>query len=210
MSKLLYIEVSPRKERSSSITVAQAFLKAYSMSNPEDHVKTIDLWDYMLPEFDGDTIDAKYQVMHGVEHSPEQAAAWKTVADIANEFKDSDKYVFSMPMWNFGICYKLKHYIDVITQPGILFDSGKDGYKGHLGGKPVLSIYARAGEYSSSEGAKSYDFQRSYFEHWLKFVGFTESDMHTLLVEPTAGSKDSVAQMKERLMQEAVALVKDF
>lgn len=32
-------------------------------------------------------------------------------------FKGADKYLFSLPMWNFGVPCKLKKYIDVIVQP---------------------------------------------------------------------------------------------
>ncbi len=63
MSKLLYIEASPRKARSKSIAVAHAFLDAYRAANPSDEVITLDLWERKLPEFDGYTIDAKYQVL---------------------------------------------------------------------------------------------------------------------------------------------------
>ena len=45
MSKLLYIEASPRKSRSKSIAVAKTFLDAYRAANPGDAVVTIDLWE---------------------------------------------------------------------------------------------------------------------------------------------------------------------
>ena len=59
MSELLYIESSPRKERSKSIAVAKAFLDEYQATHPDDEVISLDLWDTELPEFDGFTIDAK-------------------------------------------------------------------------------------------------------------------------------------------------------
>ena len=64
-------------------------------------------------------------------------------------------------MWNFGVPYKLKHYIDVITQPGLSFSfSPETGYTGLVTGKPAAVIYARGGEYSSSEAAARMDFQK--------------------------------------------------
>ncbi len=65
MAHLLYIEASPRKARSKSISVARAFLEKYQTVNPHHRITTIDLWQKKLPEFDNFTIDAKYQVMHG-------------------------------------------------------------------------------------------------------------------------------------------------
>ncbi|MCU0719378.1 MAG: NAD(P)H-dependent oxidoreductase, partial [Pirellula sp.] len=75
MSKLLYIESSPRKDRSKSIRVAHAFLDAYKQANPIDDVVVLDLWEKKLPDFDGYTIDAKYQVMHGQGFDSHQQAA---------------------------------------------------------------------------------------------------------------------------------------
>ena len=64
---------------------------------------------------------------------------------IAEHFKSADKYVFSLPMWNFGIPYKLKHFIDVLVQPGLTFSfSPETGYKGLVTGKPaVVDLRAR-------------------------------------------------------------------
>ena len=55
MATLLYVEASPRKERSHSIRVTNAFLKAYEDANPGDDIDRLDLWDTELPRFDGDT-----------------------------------------------------------------------------------------------------------------------------------------------------------
>ena len=47
-------------------------------------------------------------------------------------------------MWNFGIPYKLKQWIDVITQPGLAFRF--DPAQGYLplGGRSVLTNSPRA------------------------------------------------------------------
>src|SRR5262245_24362632 len=101
MQKLLYIEASPRKKRSSSIAIAQLFIGAYQKKHPEDDVTLLDLWKRELPVFDGDVIEAKYALLHGKPHTEEQAKAWKRVEETIAEFKNADKYVFSLPMWNF-------------------------------------------------------------------------------------------------------------
>ncbi len=208
MAKLLYIESSPRKNRSKSILVARAFLNAYEQANPDDEVETLDLWKTVLPEFDGFTIDAKYQVLHGQEHSAEQAAAWKTVVNVCDGFKAADKYLLSMPMWNFGIPYKLKHFIDVITQPGQTFSFSPDtGYTGLVTGKPIVVTYARGGAYSSDE-AQGMDFQKSYTELLLGFIGFT--DVESIVIEPTLGVPDDVAAVEQAAIAKAQELAKAF
>jgi FMN-dependent NADH-azoreductase len=182
MAKLLYIESSPRKSRSKSIEVARAFIAAYQVAHPGDEVVTLDLWDNHLPEFDGYTIDAKYQVMHGQGHDTDQAKAWQAIVDVCQEFKSADKYLFSLPMWNFGIPYKLKHYIDVIAQPGETFSfDPSSGYSGLVQGKPAVVIYARGGAYGGD--GSGMDHQKPYVEQILGFMGFT--NILPIVVEPT-------------------------
>ena len=103
MSKLLYIEVSPRKDRSASIEVAQSFVSAFSEKDTNNTVETLDLWNTVLPEFDGDTINAKYRVLHGEDPTPEEIAAWEVITQITDQFQAADHYLFSSPMWNFSI-----------------------------------------------------------------------------------------------------------
>ena len=208
MSKLLYIESSPRKERSKSIAVAKAFLDTYRSSHPDDEVITLDLWTKELPEFDGFTIDAKYQVLQGNDFTDQQQQAWQAVVDVCDEFKSADKYVISLPMWNFGIPYKLKHYIDVITQPGQTFSfDPATGYSGLVTGKPAAVIYARGGAYSSDE-MKGMDTQKAYVDLLLGFIGFT--DVTSILVEPTLAAPDDVASTEAAAKEQAHSVAATF
>jgi len=190
MPKLLHLVASPREDRSASTTVARHFVTAYRKQHPGDTVETLDLWQAGLPEFDGPIIDAKYAVLHGQTHTPEQKAAWQVVVDIAENFKSADKYLVSLPMWNFGIPYKLKQYIDILLQPGLTFSFTPGvGYKGLITGKPVLAIYARGGAYGPGTGMESYDAQSTYLKQALGFIGFT--DIKEIFVEPTLASPTS-------------------
>jgi FMN-dependent NADH-azoreductase len=198
MAKILHIVASPRGERSGSLTVAHRFLAAYRAAHPDDTVETLDLWEADLPPFDGPTIDAKYAVMHGAGHTPEQHAAWTKVAALADRFKEADKFVFSLPMWNFGIPYRLKHYIDLLVQPGLTFSfSPETGYKGLVTGKPAVIVYARGGAYGPGTGAEGYDQQSGYLRQVLGFIGIT--DLREVFVEPTLSEKDkALATATER------------
>ena len=81
MPKLLHIIASPR-DRSASTAVAKHFVAAYLSAHPGDTAETYDLWQAGLPEFDGATIDAKYAILHGQKHTPEQLQAWQNVTKI--------------------------------------------------------------------------------------------------------------------------------
>jgi FMN-dependent NADH-azoreductase len=203
MSKVLHIESSPRGDRSASITVAQAFIEAYKAAHPGDTVETLDLWEAGLPEFDGATIASKYALMTGQDFTPEQDAAWKAVTKVGEHFKSADKYIFSLPMWNFGIPYKLKHYVDVLVQPGIAFSYSAEGYKGLVTGKPLVAIYARGGAYGPGTGAEGYDAQSKYLKQIAGFIGFT--DIKEIFVEPTAQKADAVESGKKHASELAAA-----
>ncbi len=209
MSKLLYIQSSPRNERSASIAVAERFLEVYRAQHPRDAVETLDLWQANLPEFDGATIDAKYAVLNGQPHTSAQFEAWQAVTRIADHFKSADKYLFSLPMWNFGIPYKLKHFIDVLVQPGLAFTfTPEAGYEGLITGKPAAVIYARGGAYGPGTGAESYDAQSVYIRQFLGFIGFTE--IKEIFVEPTlagpTAKDDAVAAGNLRAAELAAAI----
>ncbi|HTV48503.1 MAG TPA: NAD(P)H-dependent oxidoreductase [Phycisphaerae bacterium] len=207
MATLLHIKTSPRGSRSASHTVAEHFIKSYRSTHPGDSVETLDVWQAKLPEFDGATIDAKYAILHGQTHTPEHREAWQAVIRIADQFKSADKYLISLPMWNFGIPYKLKHYIDLLVQPGLTFSfTPGEGYKGLVTGKPLLAIYARGGAYGPGTGAEGYDQQSSYLKQLFGFIGFT--DIREIFVEPTLAnptSKDQAVAAAKRKAEEIAA-----
>ncbi|MCS6884695.1 MAG: NAD(P)H-dependent oxidoreductase [Acidobacteriota bacterium] len=208
MSNLLYIEASPRKERSYSIAVAKEFLQAYRAAHPNEVIETIDLWNYALPEFNGYVINAKYRILAGQEHTEEEAAAWQAVVDVCNQFSSADKYLLSLPMWNFSIPYKLKHYLDVLVQPGLTFSySPQTGYKGLLEGKKAAVIYARGGEYDA-DVTKALDMQTSYIELILGFIGIKE--IHSIKVDPTTAPGERFSQRFEAAKRQACELAVNF
>ena len=49
---LLNIQSSPRRSKSASIAVADAFLEAYRQVSPEVILDTLNVWEEQLPEFD--------------------------------------------------------------------------------------------------------------------------------------------------------------
>ena len=208
MTTLLYIEVSPRKERSYSIKVADAFLEAYQAANPDHRIDRLDLWNESLPPFDGDMINAKYTVLHGQDPTAGERAAWGEIETIFKRFSDADKYVFSVPMWNFGIPYVLKHYIDVITQPGLAFSFSPDaGYAGLVSG-PVAALYSSGGAYHDGSGAEAMDHQKPYFEAWLGFIGLT--DVTRVIIAPTLVAPDDVERTANSVIKEAARFAARF
>jgi len=205
MSKLLYIQASPRIERSYSIAVADAFVSTYKQANPKDEIVTMNLFKKDLPPFDGLTVQAKYTILHGLKHSPEELGAWRKVEDLIAEFKSADKYAMAVPMWNFGIPYRLKQYLDILVQPTYTFSfSPQEGYKGLVLGKPIFVAYSRGGAYPKGSAEEAFDLQIKYLQLILGFIGFT--DVRTLHVEPTLAGPDVAKKKRE----EAIANAKEM
>ena len=207
MSKTLYVKASPREGRSHSITVADAFLKAHAEARPDAEITTMNLFEAELPHLDWETIRGKYNIMHGREFTPEEKQSWQKVVDVIEDFKSYDRYVFAVPMWNFSLPYKLKHFIDVVTQPGYTFTVGPDGYQGLNTGKAFVA-YARGGEYPEGSARAAYNFQSTYFENWLRFIGL--ADFQTVAAEQTLASADVRDAGKRAAIAKAVEIAGTF
>jgi FMN-dependent NADH-azoreductase len=77
-------------------------------------------------------------------------------------------------MWNFGIPYKLKHFIDIIMQPGYLFKYTSKGPVGLAGGKKLYLISSRGSDYSPGSAFHDFDHIGRYFETIFKFIGLED------------------------------------
>jgi FMN-dependent NADH-azoreductase len=210
MSKILYIQASPRGQRSKSITVADAFVESYKQKHPDDEIVTLNLSDASLPSFDGLAVQAKYTILHGKCHSKEELQAWKGVEEVIEQFKSADKYVLAVPMWNFSIPYQLKQYIDLLVQPGYTFSYSEDtGYQGLVIGKPMLVVYARGGEYPAGTEAEAFDLQKKYVELIFGFMGF--KNVRSVVIEPTLMAGPDVAEARlQEAVDQAKGIAADF
>jgi len=125
---------------------------------------------------------------------------------VIEQFTSADKYVLAVPMWNFGIPYRLKQYIDLLVQPGYTFSYSEDtGYQGLVVGKPMLAVYARGGEYPVGGGTEAFDLQTKYIELIFGFIGF--KDIRSVVVEPTLQGGPVVTEAKR---QGAIGKVKEI
>jgi len=136
---------------------------------------TFDLWDGTLPAFGPAAATAKMAVFAGREPAGQQAVAWQAAERTFRRFAAADYYLFSVPMWNHGIPYILKQFIDVISQPGMVFGFDPvDGYTGLLAGKRAVVIYTSAVYGPGRPASFGNDFQAPYFNDWLAWAGITD------------------------------------
>ena len=190
--KLLVVKGSPRGASSKSGEVAAAYIAAYKAKNPSAVIDEIDLWQAPLPEFDGDRAAAKMSFFGEGSLEGARKTAWDEIVEITSRFASADDYLFTVPMWNGGIPYRLKLYIDIMTQPGLLF--GFDpaaGYSGLLKNKRATTIYTSGVYAPGVPPAFGNDFHSTYFNDWLGFIGIT--DMTTIRFQPSLLTADPAA-----------------
>ncbi|MDO9414462.1 MAG: NAD(P)H-dependent oxidoreductase [Pseudolabrys sp.] len=207
--RCLYIESSPRKARSASTTAAGVFLAELSGLYPEVLIDRLDLWNADLPDFTGAAIEAKYAKLAGLPQSDAQQAAWQQIGQFVAQLKSADAIVVSTPMWNFGIPYKLKHWIDLITQPGLTFTFDPvAGYSPLLDTKPTLVILSSAGDYTNGPSRGRPDLATPYLNAALKFIGL--GDISFVPVGPTVGTTKEVATGRVTAERSLLALAGSF
>ncbi|RNI24712.1 FMN-dependent NADH-azoreductase [Flexivirga caeni] len=175
MTTLLYVSSSPRGTDSDSGAIAQEFLDNHRATRPDVTVEHLDLFDGSLPQFGRLAAGAKMAAFAGGEPSPEQSGEWHSAREVFDRFAAADTYLFSVPMWNGGVPYVLKQWIDIITQPGWAF--GFDpvtGYSGLLSGKKAAVVYTSGVYAVGAPPAFGRDFHSTFFTDWLHFVGIED------------------------------------
>lgn len=188
--RLLHITASPRGARSESLAIADTFLQAFTDTHPEIEVETFDLWDGTLPAFGPDAAAAKMAVFAGADPAGDEARAWKQAIDTFHRFDSADRYLFSVPMWNAGVPYILKQFIDVVSQPGLVF--GFDpvaGYTGLLRNKKAAVVYTSAVYGIGRPASFGADFQQPFFDDWLRWAGV--EDITTVTFRPNLATADA-------------------
>ena len=193
MPSILHVNASPRSARSQSLQLAHFFLDQLRESaGPELEVETLNLFDEVLPEFGTVAAEAKMALFSGREQTPAQMRAWEEARSVFDQFAAADGYVFNIPMWNAGVPYALKQWIDIVTQPGWSFGFDPEaGYTGLLEGRQAVAIHTSGVYRPGIDPAFGSDFSSTFFADWLEFVGI--DDAAHVRFAPTVLSEDPKA-----------------
>jgi FMN-dependent NADH-azoreductase len=209
MPRLLYVQASPRDSTSTSSDAAGAFLKALGAHRLDVTIDPLDLWRAELPEFSGAMIASKYAALAGRSMDSGEAAAWRRITAMVDRLKSADGVVIATPMWNFGIPYKLKHWIDLITQPSLTFSFNPEtGYAPLLLSRPTLVILSSAGDYATGTSRGRPDLATPYLKAALGFNGL--SDVTFIPVGPTVGPADGIEAARDQARVRLSSLAGSF
>jgi FMN-dependent NADH-azoreductase len=173
-TRLLHVICTPRGLASNTARVSSCLLEALREEDEDLEVKTLDLFRADLPSVAGKNIESKYRLMTGQSIDEDAKDSWGQIERTIEQFLDSDVYLFTVPMWNLGIPYVLKYYIDAIVQPGYLFRYTPEGQvEGLVKNKTMLLVISSGSDYTTQPMA-SFNFVESYLRAIFGFVGLTD------------------------------------
>ena len=203
-TKLLHVISTPRGLASNTGRVSSALLEAILEQDDDVAVTTLDLFKTDLPSVAGRNIESKYKLMTGQALDAASLDSWRDIERTIEQFLDADVYLLTVPMWNFGIPYALKYYIDAIVQPGYLFSYTPDGMvEGLVKGRKMICVTSRGSDYSSAP-MKAFDYVETYLRTIFGFVGIT--DIRFFNAQPMDISRD----MRMAAQKAAIHEVRDF
>ncbi len=182
-TKLLHIVSTPRGLASNTGRISSTVIEALHDRHDDLDVTTLDLFSADLPAVAGANIKSKYALMTGQPLDDDARTSWGEIEETIRDFLAHDIYLLTVPMWNFGIPYALKYYIDAIVQPGYLFKYDEQGHPvGLVHGKQMICVTSRGADYSA-EPLASLDFVESYLRAIFGLVGITDNTFFN--VQPT-------------------------
>ncbi|MCG2635137.1 MAG: NAD(P)H-dependent oxidoreductase [Gammaproteobacteria bacterium] len=173
---LLEVSFCPKQALSRTRRLADAYLAKQRGIYPELQVQQVDLEVARLPDIGLLAAVAKSKTIGGVELTPEEQVVWTEIGGIATRFMSADEVVLVAPMWNFSLPYKLKHYLDVVAQPGIAFRYGEQGAEGLGRGRPLTLVTTRGGVIGDSP----YNHQTPLLK---TLAGFLDFDYREIVAE---------------------------
>ena len=173
---VLHIQSSPRGDKSNSIALTNAFLRASRKVLPEINEDVLNVWDENLPEFDAASIGAKYKAIKHQPLTDAESHTWNRIQELIGRFQRANRIVLGLPMWNFSIPYKLKQLIDLVAQRNYLFSYDGKQYGPLLNVEKAVAVYTRGSRYLEGTPIPlSFDYQATYLDFWLRQVGVRKS-----------------------------------
>ncbi|HZP54052.1 FMN-dependent NADH-azoreductase [Actinocrinis sp.] len=159
MARLLHVDSSALTVGSVSKEIADTFRKTWQEAHPDGEITHRDLGRNPVPALEEAGIHAGF--MPQEQHTPEQAAAFALRTELVNEVLAADAYLFTVPMYNWGVPATFKAWLDQIILSGrtVSFDGTPP-----LAGRPATIVLAYGGGYDPGTPREGWDFVQPYLE----------------------------------------------
>lgn len=201
MPMLLHVNANARpRGESRSLRVADAFLEGYRSAHPDAHIHEEPLFAEELALTDAVGANTRIHQSGGAELEGEEKERFERIMGYINPLKACDVLLISTPMWNFGPPWKLKQWIDTVTQARVTFQYTPDGPKGLLTSKGAI-VGSRGGAYSDGDPRETKDFLEPYLRWSLQWIGV--ADVKACWAEGIDANKDKAEEIIAKAEAEA-------
>ncbi|HTN14794.1 MAG TPA: NAD(P)H-dependent oxidoreductase [Sphingomonadaceae bacterium] len=167
--KILHIDSATTGENSVSRELTKAAVEHFTAKHPDAQVTTLDFDTDPLPHLTAATTGAIR--LPAEAHTPEMAAAFPTERAVLDQFLASDIVILGVPMYNFTVPSSIKAWLDRLGVPGVTFSYSEAGPKGLAGGRRVIVVSSRGGEY---EFDGPMEHQETFLRDMFGFIGIDD------------------------------------
>jgi FMN-dependent NADH-azoreductase len=189
MAHLLHVDSSALSAGSVSKEIADTFLKTWQEVHPDGTITHRDLGLNPVPALVEAGIRAGF--VPAEQHTPQQADAFALRNELVDEVLAADTYLFTVPMYNWGVPATFKAWLDQIIMGGRTLS--RDGSQ-PLGGRPATVVLSYGGGYDPGTPREGWDFVQPYLETVLgKALGLDLTVIKTQLT--LAESNPAMAEL---------------
>lgn len=171
--KLLYLSFSPRIDSVSS-GLSQEFVSDWQRANPNS--ETLQRHLGVTPVEGPDNFWITANMTPENNRTAEQVRRLAASDTAIAELHAASHILIATPMFNFGVPWTLKAYIDTIVRVGKTFSfDASIGFGPLLAPtKKLLLVWASAGDYSINSPGEAHDLLTPYVRHIFGFMGVTQ------------------------------------
>jgi FMN-dependent NADH-azoreductase len=189
--KLLHIDSSPLAGASASRELTRRTVERWQAAHPGTTVEVLDLVTDAPAHLDADSLG--FRLAPDAPGLTETQRRENAVSErLVSQFLAADVIVVGAPLYNFGIPSQLKAWIDRIAQAGRTFRYTANGPEGLAGGKTVIVVSTRGGQYAGIPAMEAMEHQESYLRTVFGFLGIT--DVRIVRAEGLAMGDDARAK----------------
>ena len=173
MATLLHVSASPRGARRSPRDRPDV-PRRVPRATPPDTSRGVGPLGRHAPAFGPAAAAAKMAVFAGAEPRAMRPDAWRAATETFRRFDAADYYLFSVPMWNAAVPYILKQFIDVVSQPGMIFGFDPERATAACCATKAAVIYTSA---VYGPGPRPWLRRRlpaPLFDDWLRWAGIDD------------------------------------
>jgi FMN-dependent NADH-azoreductase len=189
--KLLHIDSSPLAGASASRELTRRTVERWQAAHPGTTVEVLDLVTDAPAHLDADSLG--FRLAPDAPGLTETQRRENAVSErLVSQFLAADVIVVGAPLYNFGIPSQLKAWIDRVAQAGRTFRYTANGPEGLAGGKTVIVVSTRGGQYAGIPAMEAMEHQESYLRAVFGFLGIT--DVRIVRAEGLAMGDDARAK----------------